>query len=113
MDFIEAAGKTSEVTLTTTGRRTGEPRSVTVWITTDGKHVYIRSGQGMARDWPQNLLANAEASVRAGGQTFKVTARHVTEPAEAQASTELVANKYGMRTSSAKAEQAVFELKPV
>jgi deazaflavin-dependent oxidoreductase (nitroreductase family) len=112
MDFIDAAGKTNEVTLTTTGRKTGKRHAVTVWITTDGKRVYIRSGQGLRRDWPQNLLANPNATVRAANDTFNVAARHVTDPAEARATTELVASKYGMRTSSAKAEQAVFELTP-
>ncbi len=111
--FSEAAGNEREVRLTTIGRKSGKPHSVTIWITTDGTHVYIRSGQGMSRDWPQNLVANNAATVRTKGDSFKVTARHVTDPAEARETTQLVANKYGIRSSSAKAEQAVFELTEV
>lgn len=113
MNFIDAAAKTNEVTLTTTGRKSGKQHSVTIWITTDGERVYIRSGQGMGRDWPQNLVARSEATVRAKDQDFKIKARHVTDPSELHATTALVANKYGVRPTSKKAEEAVFELTPV
>ena len=33
----EAAGREREVVLTTTGRKTGKPRRVTIWISTDGE----------------------------------------------------------------------------
>lgn len=110
MDFISAAQKTGEVRLTTTGRKSGKPRSVTIWITTDGERVYIRSGQGLSRDWPRNLLANPGATVRAQKDTFNVKARHVTDPAEAHATTKLVVDKYNVKSPSPKGEQAVFEL---
>ncbi|GAC1507382.1 MAG: hypothetical protein NVS1B3_07740 [Candidatus Dormibacteraceae bacterium] len=31
----------SEVTLTTYGRKTGQPHDVTIWITTDGARIYL------------------------------------------------------------------------
>jgi len=113
MDPMAAAAKEREVTLTTTGRKSGKPRRVTVWVTTDGEHIYIRSGQGIARDWPQNLLANNQASLRMGGESIKVRARHVADPDEAHATSGLVREKYGTTTTSAKAEEAVFELIPM
>ena len=113
MDFVDAAAKAREVTLTTTGRKTGKPRSVTVWITTDGKRVYIRSGRGLRRDWPQNILVQDEATVRIGKDSFNVKARHVTDSDEAHATTELVRKKYRMLTSAREGEKAVFELVPV
>src|SRR6266851_5451305 len=112
MDPIAAAAKEREVALTTTGRKSGKPRRVTIWITSDGDHIYIRSGQGMARDWPKNLLTNRDATLRLGGESIKVRARHVTDPGEAHATSGLVREKYGTRTTSAKAEEAVFELIP-
>ena len=82
---FEAAARDKEVTLTTYGRKTGKTRKVTIWITTDGKKLFVRSGQGFRRDWPQNLVARGEAELRVGGQTGKVQPRHVTDPEEARA----------------------------
>lgn len=118
-DVVEAADRAREVRLTTLGRKTGKPRRVTVWISTDGKHVYIRSGAGMKRDWPQNFLASGEATLSLGGQSIKVKPRHVTDVDEARATSHLVRNKYGSYVKPSKpgepltkGEQAVFELLP-
>jgi len=116
---LEAAGKEREVTLTTRGRNSGSPRRVTVWISTDGKHLYIRSGSGMKRDWPQNLLAAGEGELQVGGRKVKVRPRHITEPSEARSVSELHRAKYGSNVKPSKppepltsGEQATFELLP-
>lgn len=120
MSPAEAAADEREVTLTTIGRKTGKPRRVIVWIATDGRRLFIRSGQGMKRDWPKNLVVGGEATLNLGDQTIKVTARLVAEPAEARAVSQLVRTKYGsmVKTSNpgeplTPAEGATFELIPV
>jgi hypothetical protein len=41
-----------------------------MWITTDALgRVHIRSGQGLSRDWPRNLLANPRAVHMSTGGT--------------------------------------------
>jgi len=119
-EVIEAARREKEVTLTTIGRQTGKPRRVTIWITTDGEHLFVRSGGGMKRDWPQNLLARGEATLRLGGRSIKVRPRHVTDPSEARSVSSLVRKKYGLSVRVSKpnqpptpGEQATFELKPI
>ena len=116
---VEAAAREKEVTLTTYGRRTGKARKVTIWIATDGKRLFVRSGQAFRRDWPQNLLARGEAELRIGGQAVKVRPRHVVDPEEARTVSRLVRAKYGIivKTSQGSepltdAEQASFELMP-
>lgn len=120
MTPAEAAAKEREVRLTTVGRKTGRPRKVTIWIATDGGRLFVRSGQGMKRDWPQNLVANPQATLRLGGQDIKVTGRRVTEPAEARAVAEHASQKYGSYIKPSRpdgpltlGEQATFELIPV
>jgi hypothetical protein len=61
-EVLEWAGKDREVRLTARGRKSGKPRGVTIWISTDGRRLYVRSGGGMKRDWPQNLVAGGEAA---------------------------------------------------
>lgn len=117
---IEAAANQREVDLSTFGRKTGKPSRRTIWITTDGQRVYIRSGRGLGRDWPQNLLANGRAILHFANTDVTVRARHVTDPSEARRSWLAVAQKYGVdRGSGSKegepltlAEQATFELLP-
>jgi deazaflavin-dependent oxidoreductase (nitroreductase family) len=115
----EAAAKQKEVTLTTIGRKSGKPRNVTIWITTDGRRLFIRSGQGFKRDWPQNLMARGEGTLQLGGQPIKVKPRHVTDPGEARSISQLVRKKYGFAVKVSKpnepltpGEQATFELIP-
>lgn len=118
-DAIDAAAHEREVRLTTFGRRTGKPSAVTIWITTDGDHVYIRSGQGMRRHWPQNLLARGEGVLHLGGLDLNVKPRPVTDPAEARATSSLYTKKYGSSVKASRpdepltlGEQASFELIP-
>jgi len=115
----EAAAREREVRLTTTGRKSGKPRTVTVWITTDGRRLFVRSGQGLRRDWPKNLLANGEATLRLGGEKIKVRGRHVTDPSEARAIAQFGRQKYGSYYAGSRpeqpltpGEQATFELIP-
>jgi deazaflavin-dependent oxidoreductase (nitroreductase family) len=107
------------VGLTTTGRKSGRSRRVTIWITTDGDRLYVRSGGGLGRDWPQNLMARATATLRLAGKDLEVSARHVVDPAEARATSLLAREKYGSYVKPSKpgeplttGETAVFELTP-
>jgi deazaflavin-dependent oxidoreductase (nitroreductase family) len=117
--LVEAVARQREVTLITQGRKTGKPVPVTIWIASDGKHLYVRSGQGMRRHWPKNLVARGEADLQLGGQSLRVKPRHVTDPAEARAVSQLAKSKYGPFVKASKpdqpltlGEQATFELIP-
>jgi deazaflavin-dependent oxidoreductase (nitroreductase family) len=64
--------------LTTRGRKTGEPRSVTLnYLTDSDAFVVIASNAGDDRDplWWQNLKAHPEAGVLAARKRFTVRAR--------------------------------------
>jgi deazaflavin-dependent oxidoreductase (nitroreductase family) len=118
-EVLAAAGKEREVRLTTRGRKSGKPRRVTIWVSTDGNHLFVRSGAGMRRDWPQNLVAAGEGELQLGGLKVKVRPRHVTEPVEARHVSELHRAKYGSIVKPSRpteplttGEQATFELLP-
>ena len=118
-DVLNAAAKEREVTFTTIGRKSGKPHDVTIWLTTDGKRLYIRSGQGLGRQWPQNFLARGEAVLHLGKQAVKVKPQLVTDPSHARETSTLYAKKYGSTVKASKpdqpltpGEQATFELIP-
>ena len=118
-DVLDAVAKEKEVRLTTYGRETGKESSVTIWIVTDGSKAYIRSGQGLKRHWPQNLLARPEGTLQLDGKAVRVMSRHISDPAEARHSSTLYGPKYGVSLKPSDAsepltpgEQAAFELLP-
>jgi hypothetical protein len=118
-EVIAAAAREREVKLTTRGRKSDKPHEVTIWVVTDGTRLYIRSGQGLRRHWPQNLMSRGEGVLRIGELVVKVKPRLVTDPAEARATSRLYQRKYGPFVTASKpdqpltpGEQATFELLP-
>lgn len=70
-----------KITLTTTGRRSGQPREVPLYAFEDGEGlVIVGSLGGAARDpaWVANLRADPRATVRRGRAAREVRAREVT-----------------------------------
>ncbi len=119
-DLASAAAVAREVDLTTFGRATGRPSRRTIWITTDALgRIHIRSGQGLSRDWPRNLLANPHAVLHINGRDIAVRARRVTDRAELRASHAALEQKYDWQLPASQPgeaptppEQATFELTP-
>jgi deazaflavin-dependent oxidoreductase (nitroreductase family) len=118
-DVINAAANEREVTLTTVGRRSAKRHRVTIWVVTDGQRIFIGSGQGLRRHWPQNLLARGEAEIQLGKLRVQVKPRLVTDPVEARAVSGLYRRKYGAFVKPSKpnqpltpGEQSTFELIP-
>ena len=114
---LDAAGREKEVDLTTYGRKTGKPSRRIIWITALDGRIYVRSGLGLTRDWPKNLLANGRAVLHIAGKDVPVRARHVTDAAEARAMHAPVKRKYDAERPGSHgdepltpSEQAVFEL---
>jgi deazaflavin-dependent oxidoreductase (nitroreductase family) len=117
--IVETAAREKEVEITTFGRKTDKPSRRIIWITALDGRIYVRSGLGLTRDWPKNLLANGRALLHMAGQDVPVRARHVTDPAEARSMHAPVKQKYDAARPASTAdepltpaEQAVFELLP-
>jgi len=71
--------------LTTTGRRTGAPRTTGVsFMPLDG-HFIVFSGWGVRSDWYRNLLADPNVTIRVGNKTLRATAAPVQDPARRSA----------------------------
>jgi deazaflavin-dependent oxidoreductase (nitroreductase family) len=81
--------------LTTTGRRTGLPRTVELWFTLLGGSIYFLAGDGERADWIRNARAQPQVSVRLGATDYPGTAR-TPEPGsdEDLAARQSIAAKY-------------------
>ena len=73
--FVRHPGERT-IKITTYGRRTGRPHTVTVWfgVSPEGR-VFVSSLR--TRDWDKNLLANPRAEVEIESMKIRVRARRV------------------------------------
>jgi uncharacterized protein DUF2255 len=116
---LDRVAKQREVELTTFGRLSGREHRRVLWASTDGRRVFVRSGQGLTRDWPKNLIAAGTGILHLEGHDVRVRGRLLEEPEEARAVSRLHRAKYGdyVKPSSSDepltpGEQASFELVP-
>ncbi len=71
--------------LTTTGRRTGQPREIEIWFagTDDPATVYVMSGQPDRAQWVRNLRVDPAVQVRIGEERVAARAQ-LLEPGSAE-----------------------------
>ena len=77
-------GKVENILLTTTGRKSGQPRTTPLTITTQGDRlVLVASNAGAAKhpDWYENLSVNPTVTIQRGKDKTTMLARTAT-PAE-------------------------------
>lgn len=79
----------------TTGRRSGEPREVTLWFAVADGRIVMLAGGGRASGWVRNLEAEPRVTFRAGGAVIAGRARIVEGEAEDPLVREAIAAKYG------------------
>lgn len=78
---ISLTGGAPVLLLTTTGRRSGLPRTVPLLYVRDGERLIIcnvNPGFERPNPWTLNLRAEAHAQVRIGAETIAVTSREAT-----------------------------------
>lgn len=77
----EVGGPNSLILLTTTGARTGQPRTAPIAYSTDGDRLVILASKGGAPtnpDWYHNLVANPIVTVELGTERFQARASVAT-----------------------------------
>lgn len=80
--------------LTTTGRNSGQERTIEIWFGLDSDTIYLLSGGGDEAHWVKNLLTDDRVSVRLGRKTYPGKARLVKDKEEDAKARRLLAAKY-------------------
>jgi len=94
--------------LTTTGRRSGQPREIEIWFTRCNGRYYVIAEYGDA-NWVENIRVNSAVRVRLGDEIFAARGRivdAVAEPELHKRVRELSEKKYGW------GDGVVVELEP-
>ena len=92
--MLNSVANASSLNLTTIGRRSGRPHTVTLWFVTHEDKIYVCSDDLRRRDWCRNLLAQPDVSVKVAGGAFRGQARPVEDPDLRRLLTDLRRDKY-------------------
>lgn len=91
--------------LTTTGRKTGLPRTVELRFVYYQGCFYASSSKVEGKHWCRNMLKNPTTEINAKGERFSCVARQVTEE-------KLRRHILSLRDSPPRMDRVVFEIKP-
>ncbi len=80
--------------LTTTGRKSGEPRTIEIWFALENGVLYMLAGSGSKADWVRNLQKQPSVQVRIGETTYSGRARVVERGEEDALARRLLVDKY-------------------
>lgn len=78
--------------LTHRGRKSGNRYEVTIWFVVDSDSIYFNGN--VDTQWPRNLQANPQLTMRIGQATFHGKANLVTELADRERIFAMIARKY-------------------
>ena len=87
--------KSSEITITVTGRKSGRPVSIPVWFVSEDDKLYLVPVKGSDTQWYKNVLKNPSIRVKAGGAEAELKATPVTDPKQVTSVVEKFRTKYG------------------
>ncbi|MBI2468644.1 MAG: nitroreductase family deazaflavin-dependent oxidoreductase [Candidatus Rokubacteria bacterium] len=91
-------GEPQYLYLTTTGRRSAQPREIEIWFTERAGRCYLIAEHGERAQWVRNIVAEPRVSCRVGETTYVGRARVVngtTEPTLAREIRAASEAKYG------------------
>jgi len=93
-DLKDHLSRSSEITITVIGRKSGRAISIPIWFVFDGK-LYLMPVQGSDTQWYKNVLKNPKIRIKTGGMEAEVKPVSITDAAQVAAVVEKFRKKYG------------------
>lgn len=84
-DIEQALGRGGIVDITTTGRKSGQPRRIEIYLHNFDGDFYVTGRPGFTRDWIANLLSDPRMTLhlkRGVAADLAATAEVITDPEE-------------------------------
>jgi deazaflavin-dependent oxidoreductase (nitroreductase family) len=95
--FASALDGVNEISLTTTGRRSGRESSRPVWFVREGETLYLVPVTGRDSQWYQNILATPAIRLTAAGTQYATDAVPIREAGNVAQILDAFRAKYGAR----------------
>jgi deazaflavin-dependent oxidoreductase (nitroreductase family) len=93
--LIDRLSKSSELTITVTGRKSGRSISIPIWFVAEGEDLYLLPVQGSDTQWYQNVLKSPSIRIEAGGSAGEFKAVPITDAKQVSSIVEKFRDKYG------------------
>jgi deazaflavin-dependent oxidoreductase (nitroreductase family) len=87
--------KSTEITITVTGRKSGRSISIPVWFVFENDRLDLLPVQGSDTQWYKNVLNNPKMRIEAGGAEGEFKADPVTEHKQVASIADKFRKKYG------------------
>jgi deazaflavin-dependent oxidoreductase (nitroreductase family) len=94
-DFASALDGVNEISLTTTGRRSGRESSRPVWFVRQGGTLYLVPVTGTDSQWYRNVLATPTIRLAAAGTQYATDAVPVRDTGDVAQIVDAFRAKYG------------------
>ena len=94
-DVKQHLSRSSEITISVTGRKSGRTISNPIWFVFEGNTFYLLPVKGSDTQWYKNMLKNPAMRVETGGAEAEVKATAVTEAKQVSAIVDKFRKKYG------------------
>ena len=88
--------KSSEITITVTGRKTGRATSRPVWFVSEDNTLYLLPVEGSDTQWYKNVLKNPLIRIGTGGAEAEVKVAAVTDAKQVSSVVDRFRAKYGL-----------------
>jgi deazaflavin-dependent oxidoreductase (nitroreductase family) len=87
--------RSSEITISVTGRKSGRTISNPIWFTADDNNLYLLPVRGSDTHWYRNVLKNPKIRIDARGVDGEFQAVPTTDAAQVSSVVERFRKKYG------------------
>ena len=88
--------KSSEITITVTGRKSGRTISIPIWFVLEGDTLYLLPVKGSDTQWYKNVLKNPSIRIEADGAVDELKAVPLTDAKQVKSVVEKFREKYGV-----------------
>jgi deazaflavin-dependent oxidoreductase (nitroreductase family) len=89
--------RSSEITVTVTGRKSGRTISNPVWFVSEGDQLYLLPVRGSDTQWYKNVLKNPTIRIDARGAEAELRIVPITDAKQVSSVVEKFREKYGAR----------------
>jgi len=91
----DSLSRSSEITISVTGRKSGRTISNPIWFAVDGNTLYLLPVRGSDTQWYKNVLKSPSMRIHAGGANGEVKGTPITDSKQVSSIVEKFRTKYG------------------
>ena len=93
-DTLGSLAQVKTLKLTTTGRKSGQPRTAEIWFVVEGDHLFVQAGKAAQKGWLVNIKSNPQVALDINGTKLRGRATVITDPPQRDHVLDLVREKY-------------------